>query len=317
METVRPKTVAGEIELPGWLQQQVKLWIEIPGVEAVVLFGSHAVGRAQTGSDWDIAVLHREQEIEDFPLGNDVEAQCVDVPLMSLDKFTDCAHRVGSLAHEIAINGTVLAGSVPELERKRTVVSEEDLARHLEYAFRELASSIADLPADLRRNRHEPSLSRAKVHVSSRHSADGAERVAKALCVHLGVTYDHTHDIRRLSRLVSREWSSKVLAMDGRTRRAHLTAYEGSFEAIREVIECISASLDLLSEIIAPSCLQLQLPTVIELEEQVSLSTAMQRVLTYSESDSVNPEIRSLARQMESVREKLKQHLQEREEAGS
>ncbi len=192
------------------------------------------------------------------------------------------------------------------------MVSEENLARHLEYASRELASSIADLPADLRRNRHEPSLSYARAHVSSRHSADGAERVAKALCVHLGVTYDHTHDVGRLSRLVSREWSSKVLAMDERTRRAHLTAYEGSFEFIQDVIQRISTSLDLLGEIIAPSCLQLQLQTVIELEERVSLSTAMQRVLTYTESDTIHPEIRSLARQMESVRERLKQHLQNR-----
>ena len=174
METVRPKTAESEIEVPGWLQQQVKLWIEIPGVETVVLFGSHAVGRVQADSGWDVAVLHREQEIEDFPLGNDVEAHCVDVPLMSLSKFTDCAHLVGSLAHEIATNGTVLAGSAPELERKRAVVSEDDLARHLEHAFREFASSIADLPADLRRNRHEPSLSRARAHVSSPHSANGA-----------------------------------------------------------------------------------------------------------------------------------------------
>ena len=101
--------------------------------------------------------------------------------------------------------------------------------------------------------------------------------------------------------------------MDGRTRQAHLTAYEGSFEVIRDVIHRISASLDLLGEIIVPSCLQLQLQTVIKLEEQVSLSTAMQRVLTYTGSDSIHPEVQSVARQMESVKEKLKQLLQDRE----
>lgn len=312
------KTLDGEIELPRWLQRQVNLWIEIPGVEAVVMFGSRANGRAQANSDWDVAVLHEEEQIDDFPVGSEVEAHCVDVPLVSLSEFTDCAYRVGTLAHELATKGKVLAGRFPGSDSRKIVVSEEDLARHLEYAFRELASSIADLPADIRRNRHEPSLTRARAHVSSRQSAEGAERVAKALCVHLGVTYVHSHDVKRLSRLVPREWSGKVLAMDGRTRRALLTAYEGSFEVIRDVIRRISASLDLLGEIVAPSCLQLQLQTVIELEEQVSLSTVMQRVMTYTESDSVHPEIRSLARQMESVKEKLEQHLWDRErEIGS
>ncbi len=63
MKSVQPKTVEGEIEVPGWLQDQVKVWIEIPGVEAVVLFGSRAKDLAQAGSDWDIAVLHGKQEI--------------------------------------------------------------------------------------------------------------------------------------------------------------------------------------------------------------------------------------------------------------
>lgn len=315
MEIVQPKTVEDGIEVPGWLQNQVRLWIEIPGVEAVVLFGSHAIGRAQIGSDWDVAVLHREQEIEDFPLSNDVEAHCVDVPLMSLDEFTDCAHRVGTLAHELATNGRILAGSVPAGYSRRLVVSEEDLARHLEYAFRDLALSVAELPVDLRRSGPETPLRRASAHVTSHHSADGAERVAKALCVHLGVTYDHTHDVGRLSRLVPKDWRDKVLAMDGRTRKAHVTAYRGSFEKIGSVMRRISASLDLLTEIIVPSCLQLQLHTVRELYEQVSLATGMQRVLTYAESQSIHSEIRILAKQMEGVIEKLKQHLQDRETA--
>lgn len=313
METVQPKTIEDEIELPRWLQRQVNLWIAIPGVRAVVLFGSHAIGRAHVGSDWDIAVLHGEQEIEDLPLGNDAEAHCVDVPLISLDEFADCAHRVGTLAHELAINGRILAGSVPIGNSRRLVVSEEDLARHLEYAFRDLALSVAELPVNLRRSGHETCLRHASAHVTSRHSADGAERVAKALCVHLGVTYDHTHDVGRLSRLVPKEWHDKVLAMDGRTRKAYVTAYRGSFERIGSVIRRISASLDLLSEIVVPSCMQLQLHTVHEIYEQVSLATGMQRVLTYTESESIHAEIRSLAKQMESVKEKLKQHLQDRE----
>ena len=151
--------------------------------------------------------MHKEQEFEDLPLSSEFEAHCVDVPLMSLCEFTGGAHRVGTLAHELATNGKVLAGSVPRRDSRGIVVSEEDLASHLEYAFRELASAIADLPADLRRNRHEPSLARAIAHVTSRHSAEGAERVAKALCVQLRVTYDHTHDVERLSKLVPKEWS--------------------------------------------------------------------------------------------------------------
>ena len=51
MATYPLKTLDVEIAIPDWLQNQVTLWIEIPGVEAVVLFGSHAIGRAQAGSD--------------------------------------------------------------------------------------------------------------------------------------------------------------------------------------------------------------------------------------------------------------------------
>lgn len=313
MATRLPKTLDGEIEVPCWLQRQVDVWMNIPCVEAVVLFGSQAMSRAHAGSDWDVAVLHKGQCIEDFPISSDVEEHCVDVPLISLGEFRDSAHRVGSLAHELAANGMVLAGSVPELEKKGHVVSEGDLALHLEYAFRDLALSIADLPVDLRRAGDETPIARARAHVSSKHSADGAERVAKALCVHLGVTYDHTHDVERLSRLVSREWRNKVLAMDGCTRRARLSEKEESYEVVREVIRRISASLDLLGEIIVPCCTQLQLSSVRELEEQVSLSTAMQRVLTYTESESIHPEIKDLSKQMESVIQVLRLHLKNRE----
>lgn len=312
MAQTRLSTEHEDIEVPFWLSRHADIWIKIRGVEAVLLFGSHALGRAQVDSDWDIAILYRNREPDDIPMGSDLMSHPVDIPLVPLQEYVEQAHMVGSLAHELAVKGKVLAGSVPEVSERSIVVSEVDLALHVEYAFRELSLALCEILEELRTGDRELTLKAARAFASSKYSADGAERIAKALCVHLGITYEHTNDLTVPSQQVPKEWRKKVLAMDGKARRAHVAGYRGSFESVEKAYRRVFASLDLLDEILKPCCQQLSLSRLRELNQKVSSSTGMQ-MLTYKERESKNPEIVELFDKIQNVKEDSHKYAHARE----
>ena len=301
------------IEVPNWLRRHADIWIKIPCVRAVVLFGSRAVGLARDSSDWDLVILHEGNELGDVPRGRDFDEQPVDLAYLPLKKYLRKAHQVGTLAHELATHGRLIKGHLPALEKRSLMVSEEELVRHLFYASHNLASAIGDVQTDVSRSDPEESLSSILAYVSSPSSANGAERTAKALCLHLGVTYSHTHNVEKLSELVPKEWREKVLAMDGDTSKAHVATYEGSFELVSDIVKRVSASLSLLSELLLPCCEKLTMTSLRDLNSLINADFAMKNVLSYLETQSVHPSVVSLAQEMEKVYTTLKQYVGERE----
>lgn len=313
MATPLPTAESYAIEVPNWLRRHADIWIKIPCVRAVVLFGSRAVGWARDSSDWDLAVVHEGSEMEDVPRGKDFDEQPVDLAYLPLKKYLRKAHQVGTLAHELANHGRLIKGHLPALQKRRLVVSEEELVRHLFYATHNLASAIGDIQTDISHGAPEESLDSILAYVSSPSSANGAERTAKALCVHLGITYSHTHDVEKLSELVPKEWRAKVLAMDGDTSKAHMATYEGSFEWVSDTVRRVSVSLSLLNELLLPCIEHLSMTTLGDLNKLVTSDSAMEKALSYLETASAYPLVVELVQEIKKVIASLNQHVVERE----
>ena len=313
MATPLPTAESQAIEVPNWLRRHADIWIKTPRVRAVVLFGSRAIGCARVGSDWDLAIIHEGSEMEDVPRGRDFDEQPVDLAYLPLKKYLRKAHQVGTLAHELATHGRLIKGQLPALEKRRLVVSDEELARHLFYATHNLASAIGDVQTDISRGDPEESLDSILAYVSSPSSANGAERTAKALCVHLGVTYSHTHNVEQLSELVPKEWRGKVLAMDGDTSKAHVATYEGSFEWVSDTVRRVSAFLRLLGELLQPCCESLSMTSLRDLYSLIDSDYVMKNVLSYLETENTHPSVVDLAQEIKKVIASLNQHVVERE----
>ncbi len=287
-------------EVPQWLKRHADLWIKEPSVEAVVLFGSRTTGRADSYSDWDVAILHGAREPANLVRESDLLSQVVDLPVLPLETYLNQAHSVGSLAHEVAVHGRVLAGSVPTTLTRRLVLSEKDLSRHLEYSFRYLAIAITDFHDVLK---HASSSSQPLESMPGRMavapSADGAETVAKALCVHLGIPVTHTHDVEQLADSVPNEWRDTVLDMNGNTYRAHLATYLENPETLADVARRISNSLRLLTLIIGPCCNQLSDSTLASLSDWVLSHTFVLAIGNYLTDQDIHPNVRSVSRSFE------------------
>lgn len=302
-----------EHKVPHWLRRHADIWIKIPGVEAVVLFGSRAIGSANENSDWDVAIVHSESKPKDIPMHRDFSIHQVDVPLISLRKYIEESHNVGTLAHELAVNGDVLAGSIPPFDNRRLVVSKEELARHVEFAFHGLAMAIAEIAVDMSHGDPHDSLDNIPANYSSAPSANGAERIAKALCVHLGVTYRHTHSVKELAELVPKKWRAKVLATDGNTTDAHVSPYEGSSETVEDVVKRVSVSFDLLQEALPRICKQLSSTLITSLDVKIASFTGVNRALDLSRAQDANLTVVELVDRMERARELLQRQRHQRE----
>lgn len=283
-------------EVPNWLRRHADLWIQDPCVEAVVLFGSRTTGHADSYSDWDVAILHGANKPNNLVREKELLSQAVDLPVFPLETYLNRAHYVGSLAHEVAVHGRVLAGSVPTTLLRRLILSEEDLGRHLEYSFRYLAIAITDFHDVLRHagTRSEP-LESTPGRTAVAPSADGAERVSKALCVHLGIPAAHTHDIEQLADSVPKEWRDKVLDMNGNTHRAHLATCLDNPETLADVEKRISSSLRLLTQIIEPCCYQLSDRTLASLDGWVHNHTFVLAVGDYLTDQDIHPSVHAVS----------------------
>ena len=305
--------VTQDIEIPSWLRWHVDIWIKIPRVKAVVLFGSRATGCAREGSDWDLAIIHDGSEMDGVPRGQDFVAQPVDLAYLTLEKYLRKAHQVGTLAHELATHGRLIKGHLPALGKRRLVVSDEELVRHLFFAIHNLASAIGDVQTDISSGDPKEPIDSILAYVSSTSSANGAERTIKALCIHLGLTNSHRHNLKVLSEFVPNDWQARVLAMDGDTSKARLAAYEGSSECVSDTLRRISASVSLLSVLLLPCCEQLSMTTLGDLNKLVTSDSAMEQALSYLETASAYPSVVELAQEIKKVIASLNQHVVERE----
>ena len=138
MKIVQPK-------IPRWLKNQAEEWIRHPQVESVLLFGSRVTGHAGKYSDWDVAVIHSGEQTFRLDRNPDTWKQPVDLSILSMNEIANQLHLVGSLPFELAHGSTVVVGADLPVAKESERMSEEILARHLEYGFKELALAVSEI----------------------------------------------------------------------------------------------------------------------------------------------------------------------------
>ena len=300
------------LEIPDWLQSQANSWIEDPAIASVILFGSRVKGYATEQSDWDVAVVCKGRNRVDVEYGQDSIGHNVQLAVLSFEEIAESTHLRGSIGYELAVDGQILAGVQLPKTRKKIIMSEADLTIHLMHAIRSIARCIPYL-ADLHvATDAEKPIGEKSDDVACQWSCSGAERVAKALCVLLGIRYEYTHSVGKLAEQVPDEWQAKVLAMDGFTTEGHTNVYFFErTESADKIIERIHHTLDLLVEIL-PKCLgSLSTDYIRKLQEQPELATMTYgrlKHITDGEAGRVDPIFEQLADRMLEVLDVVKSY---------
>ena len=120
----------------------------IPGIEAVVLYGSRARGTARATSDWDIAILsHASPENEQAARRLFGDLERVESIVMNPESIEEHCNRGIRIESAIARQGKLLAGvwTPPRCRAEDLDVAAEDIERNLNIATGDLRSAFLAL----------------------------------------------------------------------------------------------------------------------------------------------------------------------------
>ena len=230
----------------------------IPGIEAVVLYGSRARGTARATSDWDIAILsHASAENEQAArrLFGDLErVESILVNPESIEAHCNQGIRIESA---IARQGKLLAGdwTPPRCRSEDLDVAAEDIGHNLDIATGDLSSAFHTLCDLVFRGRtHEPRI--------VEYSQQAAEALAKTIIAGFGLSPTAVHDLSALATQLEnayrgrtrgaaarRRFAAAIRALDGDTEAAHQARYhKGPVERLARTTERIAGTLRLQTE---------------------------------------------------------------------
>ena len=230
----------------------------IPGIEAVVLYGSRARGTARAASDWDVAILSHaapEQEKAATRLFHALErVNSIVIKPESIEAHCNQGTRLESA---IARQGRLLAGewTPPPCRIENLDVTPEDLGENLEIAIRDLRSvflALCDAAVDGRR--YVPNV--------VEYSQQAAEALAKTVIAGFGLSPVAVHDLDALATQLEsayrgriresgerRRFAAAIRALDGNTKAAHEARYHnGPVEPPARTAQRIASTLSLQTD---------------------------------------------------------------------
>ncbi|MDD9983903.1 MAG: nucleotidyltransferase domain-containing protein [Gammaproteobacteria bacterium] len=209
----------------------------IPGIEAVVLYGSRARGTARDASDWDIAILSHaaaDDARAAEKLFSHLElVQPIVMPPESIEAHCNTGTR---LEAAIARQGQLLAGdwTPPRCRSEDLDVALEDLKRNLHAATGDLSSAFLGLcNAAFRELLYSPNV--------VEDSQQAAESLAKSIIAGFGLSPVTVHDLGELATQLEnayrgrrreaeerRRFAAAIRELDGETQIAHVARYHAS-----------------------------------------------------------------------------------------
>ena len=230
----------------------------IPGIEAVVLYGSRARGTARATSDWDVAILSHavpEQEKAATRLFHALER--VNSIVMKPESIEAHCNQGTRLESAIARQGRLLAGewTPPPCRIENLDVTPEDLEENLETAVRDLRSlflTLCDAAVD----------GRLYVPNVVEYSQQAAEELAKTVIAGFGLSPVAVHDLNALATQLEnayrgrmhesedrRRFAAAICAIDGNTKAAHEARYhKGPVESPARTARRIASTLSLQTD---------------------------------------------------------------------
>ena len=209
----------------------------IPGIEAVVLYGSRARGTARETSDWDIAILSRaapDDERAATKLFGQIErVEPIVMHPESIDEYCNTGTRIEAA---IARQGRLLAGdwTPPRCRIEDLDVESDDLKRNLNVGTSDLCGAFLGLcNAAVRELLYSPKV--------VEDSQQAAESLAKSIIAGFGLSPVTVHDLCELATQLEnayrgrtrgaedRRWfAAAIRELDGKTKIAHVARYHAS-----------------------------------------------------------------------------------------
>ena len=207
----------------------------IPGIEAVVLYGSRARGTARATSDWDVAILsHASPDDERAARRVFDDLERVHPIVMKPESIEAHCNEGLRIESAIARQGRLLAGewTPPPCRTGDLDVEPEDFRKHLETATLDLQSALVALCYAARREL-------LYVPKVVEESQQAAEAVAKTVIAGFGLSPAAVHDLDELATQLEnayrgrtrdaedrRSFAATIRALDGNTKAAHGARYE-------------------------------------------------------------------------------------------
>ena len=230
----------------------------IPGIEAVVLYGSRARGTARATSDWDIAILsHASPENDRVARGLFDELERVHPIVMNPESIEAHCNQGTRIESAIARQGRLLAGdwTPPRCRTEDLDVAAEDIGSNLNIATGDLCSAFVALCNVAFSGRtYEPRI--------VEYSQQAAETLAKTMIAGFGLSPTAVHDLSALATQLEnayrgrvrgaearRRFAAALRALDGNTKAAHEARYhKGPVERLARTAERIAGTLRLQTE---------------------------------------------------------------------
>ena len=230
----------------------------IPGIEAVVLYGSRARGTARATSDWDIAILsHASHENEHAARRLFGEFERVHPIVMRPESIETHCNTGTRLEAAIARQGQLLAGEwiPPRCRSEDLDVTAEDIGDNLDIATRDVRSAFLALcDAAFKGEIYEPRI--------VEYTQQAAETLAKTIIAGFGLSPTAVHDVNALATQLEnayrgrtrgaearRRFAAAIRALDGNTKAAHEARYhKGPVERLTRTMVRIGSTLRLQTE---------------------------------------------------------------------
>ena len=206
----------------------------IPGIEAVVLFGSRARGAARQASDWDVAILSRAAPDDERAarrlLG---KLERVHPIVMSPESIEEHCNRGIRIESAIVRQGQLLAGhwTPPSFRTEDLDVKPEDFERSLDTTTSDLRGAFFALCNAASRGAHYS----AKVVEESQQAT---ETLAKTIVAGFGLSPAAVHDVDQLADQLEnayrgrtrdaeerKRFAAAIRELDGNTEAAHIARY--------------------------------------------------------------------------------------------
>ena len=225
-----------------------------PCVRSVILFGSRATGAARPGSDWDVALVTRDNARPAKTLLEQCWQWSPEHGAVLVDENTMLAEKdtYASLASEVCLgvvlDGENYEGTLPMATHNKTEAAGRNFAAMAGSVWGMLCMGIMRL-GDCRRSGFQdlsPDM--------EKHSSDAAELTAKLLCLSLGVRFVLVHDVSKLAERMPDEWRDRIAALNGNTHHLHQAHYgdlepEDIQNAYRTCHDRMEGTLDILREL--------------------------------------------------------------------
>ena len=245
----------------------------VPGVKAIVLFGSRARGDYHPNSDWDLGVItsRKRRCLDDPSLFAHTEKSGHDVQWVQITEkaLRENACGIGSFERAVVRDGQVIAGkwNRQELTLGKPYMHTDNFLRHVNAARDHLRSCLERYGRLINEHDYaEDEITDCAFFISR--TADAAERLSKAILVSLHIDPRETHNISSLGNQAHqaghKEEAELLYAMNGDTHKDHVITYNAPITPSK----CLKAAKRLEATMLAYNKVVLSLPVEITNEDR-------------------------------------------------